>query len=165
MTTVYYYVIITSRGEEMNVNKYFVLAKNASTFSDYNKIHIGAVLVYKNKVLSVGWNTKRTSPMQNKYNKYRVFTDGSEIESNATHAEMSTLIATKYMDNVNWDKCSLFVYSEKKNGGIRLTSPCSACRMALKERGIDNIYYTNNYGGYTHERKGRCQRFKLNWIV
>ncbi len=25
-----------------------------------------------------------------------------------------------------------------------------------------DIYYTNNYGGYTHERKGRCQRFKLN---
>ena len=38
----------------MNTKKYFKLAKNASKFSDYNKknIHIGAVLVYKNKIIA-----------------------------------------------------------------------------------------------------------------
>jgi len=151
-----YFAIITNRGEEMNINKYFNLAKNASTFSDYDKIHIGAVLIYKNKVLSVGWNTKRTNPIQKKYNRYRVLHDGriydSTILSNATHAEMSTLISTKNIEGINWEKCSLFVYSETKDGNKRLTSPCPACRMALKERGIKNIYYTNNVKGYTYER-------------
>ena len=48
----------------MNTDKFFKLAKNASKLSDYSKrkIHIGAILVYKNKVIASGWNTQKTSP-------------------------------------------------------------------------------------------------------
>ena len=37
------------------IKRFFELAKNASTFSDYTKknIHIGSVLVYKNKVIGI----------------------------------------------------------------------------------------------------------------
>ena len=57
----------------MNINKFFNLAKTASKFSDYNKknVHIGAVLVYKNKIIANGWNSKKTNPIQYQYNKYR----------------------------------------------------------------------------------------------
>ena len=57
----------------MNINRFFTLARNASKLSDYNKkkIHIGAILVYKNKIIASGWNTQKTSPVQYKYNLYR----------------------------------------------------------------------------------------------
>ena len=49
----------------MNTERYFKLAKNVSELSDYNKrnIKIGAVLVYKNKVIGTGYNTNKTSPL------------------------------------------------------------------------------------------------------
>ena len=73
----------------MNTNKYFELAKNASKLSDYNKnnIRIGAILVYKNKVIASGWNTKKTNPMQLYYNKYREV--NNKIYSRRTFAKSS----------------------------------------------------------------------------
>ena len=52
-------------------------------------------------------------------------------------------------------KCSIFVYSEKKEGYKRLTrlpKPCNACSKRLEELGIRNIYYTTN-NGWTYERR------------
>ena len=42
----------------MNVDKYFRLARNASSFSDYPKIKIGAVVVCKNKKDRITWLIK-----------------------------------------------------------------------------------------------------------
>ena len=89
----------------MNTKKYFKLAKNASKFSDYNKknIHIGSVLVYKNKIIANGWNTQKTSPIQYQYNKHREIECGTRNFSAddhlpCIHSEMKCLIDTKYMD-------------------------------------------------------------------
>lgn len=141
----------------MNITKYFGLAKNASELSDYNKknIHIGAVLVYKNKVIGSGWNTSKTSPIQMRYNKYREKTDGDRTYSAdshlpCVHAEMKALIDTKDMD-IDWSKVSIFVYREN-NGTLRNCRPCIGCMQALKDRGIKDIYYTNE-NGYNYERR------------
>lgn len=138
----------------MNIEKYFRLAKNVSELSDYSKknIHIGAVLVYKNKVISVGYNTDKTSPIQKKYNKYRITDDrvyNNEKQSSCIHAEMKTLIDTRDMD-INWNKANMFIYRES-NGYMRNCYPCQACMRAIKDRGIKNIFYTNE-NGYNYER-------------
>lgn len=49
---------------EKAINKYFKMAKAASELSDFPRINIGSVVVYKGKVVSVGWNTTKTSPVQ-----------------------------------------------------------------------------------------------------
>ena len=142
----------------MNTNKFFKLAKTASKFSDYNKknVHIGAVLVYKNKIIANGWNSKKTNPIQYQYNKYR---ENLNTENNrgycadnhlpCIHAEMKCLIDTKDL-NIDWSKASIFVYRESC-GKIRMCKPCPSCAKALKDRGISNIYYTTEKG-YNYER-------------
>ena len=125
----------------MNINRYFNLAKRASTFSDYDKIKIGAVLVYKNKVISIGWNTHKSNPIQKKYNVFRSDENryyDVDSKPNSTHAEMKCLIDTMDMD-INWSKVSIFIYRNNMN----MCRPCNSCMTALKERGIKNIYYTN----------------------
>lgn len=142
----------------MNITKYFNLAKNASMLSDYNKknIHIGAILVYKNKVIANGCNTSKTSPIQMKYNKYRELFEDSDREYVADehlpciHAEMKTLIDTRDID-IDWSKVSIFVYREN-NGILRNCRPCISCMKALKDRGIKDIYYTNE-NGFNYERR------------
>ena len=140
----------------MNINKFFNLAKTASKFSDYKKknIHIGAVLVYKNKIIANGWNSKKTNPIQYQYNKYREQLGGNRLyDADKTlpciHAEMKCLIDTKDL-NIDWSKVSIFVYRESNNK-TRICKPCPSCAKALKDRGIINTYYTTEKG-YNYER-------------
>lgn len=141
----------------MNINKFFNLAKIASKFSDYNRknIHIGSVLVYKNKVIANGFNTSKTNPIQYQYNKYRELNNNTNRTFSAddhlpcVHSEMMCLINTKDIE-IDWSKVSLFVYRESCNK-TRMCRPCPSCMQALKDRGIKHIYYTSERG-YNYEK-------------
>ena len=141
----------------MNIERGFKLAKNASTFSDC-KIKIGAVIMYKSKVISVGYNTTKSNPIQKAYNVYRN-ANGREYDverqNNGLHAEIMALQHATRSFKGDLSKCSIFVYSEKKDGCkrlTRLTKPCNACSKRLEELGIRNIYYTTN-NGWQYERR------------
>ena len=71
----------------MHDSRGFDFAKKASEFSDYPTFHLGCCAVYKNKVIAISWNTTKTSPLQESYNKYR----GYPILPNkhGTHAEIA----------------------------------------------------------------------------
>ncbi len=143
----------------MNITKFFELAKNASKMSDYNKknIHIGSVLVYKNKVISTGWNTSKTNPIQMKYNRYRELCTNSDRNYKADshlpclHSEMKCILDSKDID-IDWSKASIFIYREDGKGNLRNCYPCISCMKALEDRGIKDIYYTNE-SGYNYERR------------
>lgn len=132
----------------MNINKFFTLAKNASTFSDYENIKIGSVLVYKNKVISVGYNTKKSHPYQKILNKYRN-QNGREFDINKRHnylhSEINCLLNVKD-SNINWSKAYIFIYREDKNGNITMSKPCKGCEYSLKSKGIKKVFYTDKNG-------------------
>lgn len=138
----------TSSLSDKRINHYFSLAKNASKFSDFDKQHLGAVIIYKGRVLSVGWNSTKTAPIQKSYNRLR----GYDVETakNSLHAECSALIKCKDMD-IDWGRASVFVYRELKDGSKAKSAPCPACRQMIKDMGIKNIYYTVA-DGTAHER-------------
>lgn len=128
------------------LKKYFNLAKNASSFSDYKDHHLGAVLIYKNKVISVGWNSTKTSPIQKKYNALRGY--NVENANNSLHAEMSAILKIKDLD-IDFSKVKLYVYREHKNGVKALARPCPACQKMIKDMGIKEVWYTTENGfGY-----------------
>lgn len=127
----------------MNINKFFTLAKNASEFSNFDRIKIGSVLVYKNKVISVGYNMKKSHPYQkilNKYGKYN-----QDRINNYLHSEINCLLSVKDL-NINWNKVYIFIYREDKNGNLAMCKPCSSCVNALKEIGIKKVFYTDKNG-------------------
>lgn len=128
----------------------FSLAKNASQLSDFPKQKLGCVIIYKNKVISVGYNTTKENPIQKKYNISR----GFDVHSakNSLHAEMMALNKIKDMD-INYEKATICVYREFKNGKLALAKPCFACMNAIKDFGIKDIYYTD-YEGTIHKRIG-----------
>lgn len=138
----------------MNTNKikkYLDIAKYACYNSDSNKVRVGCVVVYKNKILSIGWNSmKKTNPWQKKYNKYRGYNPDAPGSINTVHAECHALSKIKKID-VDWSKVKIFVYRIKRNGNPGLSRPCEACIKFIKELGIRDIYYTT-YDGIAHER-------------
>lgn len=115
--------------------------------SDFPRIHIGACVVYKHKIISTGFNTQRTAPIQKKYNKYRFL----EESRHSCHAEtmcLKPLIARK---DINFKDVKLYVYRENKNGEIGICRPCPSCEKLIRDLGIRQIFYTTR-NGYIEER-------------
>ena len=133
---------------ETRINHYFSLARNACYYSDFMKARLGAVLIYKGKVMSVGWNSNKTSPLQRELNRYRGYDVDSSIAHNTLHAEVACLTKAKDLD-IDWGRASIFVYRIKKDGSAGLSYPCKGCMALIKSMGIKNIYFsTENGWGY-----------------
>ena len=73
--------------------RYFDKAKQIAEISDFKKVHIGCVAIYKGNIVGIGCNTNKTHPTQKYYNKYRR-PDGEDISMVAMpklHAEINCL--------------------------------------------------------------------------
>ena len=125
---------------------YFTLAKNACHYSDNHKAKLGSVIIYKNKVISVGWNLEnKTNPLQKEYNRLRGYDPDASISRNTLHAEFAAMIKIKDID-IDFNKVNLFIYRIKKDGTAGLARPCQACMGFAKDLGIKHIYYTTESG-------------------
>ena len=135
---------------ETRINHYLNLARNACYYSDFMKARLGAVLIYKGKVMSVGWNSTKTSPLQRQLNRYRGYDVDAPESHNTLHAEVACLTKARDLD-IDWGRASLFVYRIKYYGSRGLSRPCCGCQELIKSMGIKNIYYSTN-NGWAYER-------------
>lgn len=123
----------------MTKRKGYELARKASLNSDSAPHKLGAVAIYNNKVLAYGWNSKKTSSLQAKYNCERGF-DGYAYPS-SIHAEMMVISKIRYLD-IDFKDVKLFIWRGKHNP--RLSKPCAACEKALRDLGVKHIFYTGD---------------------
>ena len=108
--------------------KHFDLAKKLSYKSDHHTFAIGCVLARGNKVVGVGFNKLKTHPRSN--HSYKML-----------HAEISALLGVSRDDLRG---CDAYLYRETKNGMKALSRPCATCEAALREAGIERVFYTVN---------------------
>ena len=127
--------------------KYFLLAKSVSDLSDYGRIKIGAVIVHKKEIISVGYNQRKSHPLQKHLNVYRF--DEDDNCKHFLHAELSAILNSR---NADLSGASIYVYRANKEG-IQNCRPCEACMQAIKEKGIKTVYYTTKYGYCREELK------------
>ena len=99
-------------------------------YTSYPNPAVGCVIVRDGKVIGQGYHHKAGQP----------------------HAEIMALQHATRSFKGDLSKCSIFVYSEKKDGTTRLTRPCMGCSKMLKDLGVKNIYYTTN-NGWQYERR------------
>lgn len=140
---------------ETRILHYLSLAKNACQYSDNHRARLGSVIIYKNKVISVGWNLEnKTNPLQKEYNRLRGYDPDSSFARNTLHAEFSAMIRIKDM-GIDFSRVHLFVYRIKKDGSVGYARPCPACMGFAKSLGIKHIYYSTEYrDGWCYERVG-----------
>lgn len=125
---------------DSSIKKNFQKARAASMLSDFPTHKLGAVMMLGNKVLSVGYNITKTHPIQKQYNIERGY-DPNVKNNGQIHAEMMCLINTKYLD-IDWSRVSLYIYREHKDHTTAIAKPCPACEKAIRERGINQVYFT-----------------------
>ena len=130
---------------EKKIERYFKKAKEVSKLSDYDKTQMGAVLVCKNKIISVGFNHRKSNPIQYHYNKLRtddIRTYNVDARENYIHCEIDCVLKATNKGFNKWSEATLFIYRETKNHERAIAKPCLACEQFLKDKGINNIYYT-----------------------
>lgn len=130
----------------------FAAAKSEAEKSTFNRFKVGAVITYKNRIIGQGHNSDKTDPMQQRYNSlYRDFNnaDGAYIK-HSIHAEVAAIKSISFIvgKEVDFSKCNIYVYRicNGRPNGYGCSKPCPACAHALKDIGIHNVYFTDNYG-------------------
>ena len=136
--------MITSKDDS-----FFRMAKNASTLSDEpRKRHrVGCVVVDKKRVISSGYSSMKTSPLQKKYNRERFTAD----TPHTLHAETHALKHFVNNHTVDMSKVSVYIYRELSDGSTGMARPCPSCMKLIRDLGIKHIYYTTP-DGYAEEK-------------
>lgn len=112
--------------------KFFKLCKKLSTCSDHHQHRLGALVVNKDKILGVGFNSLRTHPK-------------SPHEFKSVHAEF---MAINSCDPETLKGATLYVYRENRSGNVVNSKPCVSCMTLILNSGIKRIYYTHEDVGY-----------------
>ena len=137
---------------EKTVNKndmrFFKSASEIAKKSDYGKIHIGCVAVYKGIIVAQGYNSKKSHPIQAKYDKYRNFYE-TKRQHYYLHAEMDCL--NRLDPEIDMSKVKLYIYRKRHDIPHGVCRPCPACMQRIKDLGIKDIYYTSD-DGFVEER-------------
>lgn len=94
---------------------------------------IGAVLVHRNKIVSVGRNYPlKTHPILRKYDKHKTL-----------HAEIDCMIGLDRSLSVG---STIYTYREDRNGNLKKSKPCLMCMSIMRELGIKKVFYTHDKG-------------------
>lgn len=119
--------------------KHLKLAEVMSTYSDYNRVHIGACVIKKKKVIGIGCNQNKTHPLQEKYNSKSL----NYIKPKAKlHAELDALLKSGHDAKGG----TLYVFRRGRDNIYRMSKPCPACMEMIKDYGIKRIVYTIENG-------------------
>jgi deoxycytidylate deaminase len=110
------------------------LAVRAASLSDHRK-RVGACLVRKNKVVSIGCNNAKTHP-------------GSKSWQRTQHAEFDCLYGLTRAEAVGG---VLFVARLLKNDELAISKPCPSCAELIAGLGIRDVWYVNREGLWTNE--------------
>lgn len=125
---------------------FFRIARNVSQMSDFPRIHIGAIVVNKHKIISSGYNSgSKCHRLQAELNQKRFHTPSrGEI-----HAELDALLPL--INKVDLSGAHLYVYREYGDGSLAPCRPCKACMSIIRRCGIKKIFYTTK-DGYAMEQ-------------
>ena len=99
-----------------------------------SKFRLGAVLVHRNSIVSVGMNSYKTHPLM-----------AARTEWPFLHAEQNAIIRAG-LDNC--EGLDLYIARVLKNNDLAMSKPCDVCIKLIKDVGIRNVYYSTNANGF-----------------
>lgn len=118
-------------------------AVQAANYSEFPRYKMGSALFDRaGKLITVGWNKRKTHPEQKKY-----AVKLKQPERQYLHAEIDALVTRRY----GLIPYVIVVVRLTKNGKLTMARPCPICMRAIKEAGIEEIIYSDNNGKMVKE--------------
>lgn len=105
---------------------------------------LAAAVVYKGSVVSVGFNQRKTHPMQVKWTR--------NPNKTTLHAEINAICrASRIIDEYEFSKSSIYVVRVKKDPVTKkwilgMAMPCGGCFDCIQAFGIKEVFYSTNNG-------------------
>lgn len=127
--------------------KYMEMTRRLAINNKNNiKMKLAASLVIRNEVISIGFNSDKSHPLQAKF--------GKNSEAIFKHAEVDCIInALKHVDEDDLKKATLYVYRVKraekghKDWTDGISKPCKGCSNAIEHFGIKKVIYSTEDDG------------------
>jgi len=115
--------------------RFFDLARRAARHSNCSYL-MGAVVVQKNRIVSLGCNKDKTHPR-------------SKTPWHTIHAELDAVLYVPYDRLYHAD---LYIVRITRNGSYSMSRPCSYCWNLLQSVNIKHVYYTDREGRFCKEK-------------
>lgn len=140
----------TNTGMTARQMRNFQHAMAAAEMSSFGRARVGCIVADGKRILSAGFNSTRSHPLQARYDSYRTFRAGHNVP-HCLHAEIAALAPLIDDQSIAWNRVELYVARIYKDGSAALSRPCPACRRLIMDLGIRNLFYTSDIG-YCHEK-------------
>jgi tRNA(Arg) A34 adenosine deaminase TadA len=99
---------------------------------------IGACVTHKKRIISYGFNQKKSHTIQARYGKYPYL-----------HAEIDAIRKALFvLDPGILKKCCVYVMRIKKNNKLGLSKPCIACQYVLDLFQVRQVWYSSDSGQF-----------------
>lgn len=123
--------------------RFFEAAREAAMKSDF-KVKVGAIAVWRRRIVASAASQNKTKPLQKYYNKFRNFSQDGECLPKL-HAEIALISKLQKLD-IDMRDVSIYVYRVCKSRERGLARPCQACFAAIRAAKIERIYYSTDCG-------------------
>lgn len=108
-------------------NKFIKICKKLAEYSDHHQHKMAALIIKKNKLLSLGYNQLKTHPKSPHFFR-------------STHAEFACI---KQLSLEQLRGSTILVYREQRDGTLANARPCESCLKLIIQSGIKKIVFTN----------------------
>jgi deoxycytidylate deaminase len=118
-----------------------VLSKVAESLEPMSGVRVSAALVYRNEIISIGTNKRKSHPFQKKYatNEEAIFLHAeTDAIYNALRRHNTDIVAKAklYVCRMKWS-------NDQKETHIQgLAKPCPGCQRAIANFNIKHVCYT-----------------------
>ncbi len=129
---------------KMSIHKEYLdlLAKIAETVVPVASSQHAAAIVYKNQIISIGTNKKKSHPFQKKY--------GSNGDAIYLHSELDAIkAALKILSLEELSKSTLYVCRVKYENNKLVwgkSRPCAGCLKAIAKFNLTKVFFTEEGG-------------------
>lgn len=111
----------------MDANRVLNIAKKNISKCDHRQHNVVCAIVKKGKIVSLGYNDKRSHQMMGTQKK--------------VHAEVRAVVKAGRKD---LHGATAFVLRSNKNGRPGMAKPCPICEKVLRDRGINHVFFTTS---------------------
>ena len=136
---------------KLNIDRFKRLEEISKSLLDFNsdkRCQHFSFILYKNRVISIGNNSKKTHPSNLKNRKTSLRTGEDFSDQKHICSEFSAINKLKNMTNIDTKKCVLVNLRYNRNGEIALSKPCMSCETLLKYFSFKRVIWTDNDGNY-----------------
>lgn len=121
----------------MKFERLVQVARNIIIYDDIDlRCRHFAFILNKNKIISIGKNSKKSHPINHKYG----YSNGSGL-----HAEACAVIKS---GSINHSKNILVTFRIDRNDKVAMGKPCRHCQKLLQDVNFKEIHYSDERGQF-----------------